>query len=955
MQFKELEKDLKTHLSGDVHFDEISRKIYSVDASIYEIDPIGIVLPRSKEDLIEAVKIAKKHRIPIIPRGAATGITGGCIGKALILDTSKYLNRILHIDYANESVTCEPGVVQDVLNATLASHGYRLGPDTSTGNRATLGGMLANNSAGARSLRYGKMVDHVQSVELLLACGSLMTCQMVDEESFNQKQTLDNSEGRIYRTLHNIRQNDAEEIELRFPKIPRRVSGYNLDELIKPFPLNISQLIAGSEGTLGICTEITMHISKKPMHTALGLLYFHNLITAMHAVMPLLSHQPLAIEMIDHQIIDAGRRSPPLKNKLEWLRTDAKILIFVEFDAQTLEELNQKLKQFQDDILTRSICDHLHILTNASQIAHVWEMRKAGLGLLLSKRSYSRAIAFIEDVAVPPENLASFMQKLTTYLQSQGKEAGIYGHVGAGCMHVRPYMDLRNPKELQKMQQIMDAVSSLVLEEGGSMSGEHGDGRVRSWLHEKMFGEKIVHAFQELKTAFDPDLRMNPGKIVFPTPFLEDLRQGPQMQPSIVSPFLDFTREGGFDLSVDLCNGNGRCRKGEGTMCPSFQATQDEYDTTRARAQALRALIRGDLANSTPSNAEVHAVLDLCLECKGCKTECPSQVDMAKMKAEMTYQYQQKHGIPLRSRLFGQIGRVNWLLSHMPTFFNWLLAKQWFKNLQTWGGIAFERSLPPLNTIRFSTWFKKYTQPTGLDKQVVLFNDTFTEFNELNIGQSAVKVLNALGYFVILPAWQCCGRPLISKGMLVQAREKADALIQSLSPLAEKDLFIIGLEPSCILTIQDDFQDLTQQAQDQIKKIKGLCLTFDEFISKHLEKEAFPTKTSTETPLKLHVHCHQKALVGTSPSLAILKSLPNHQVELIQAGCCGMAGSFGYEKEHYGISMKIGELHLFPAIRQAPEDTKIIANGMSCRAQIKQGTNKKAQHLAEFLADILNV
>ncbi|PJD95413.1 MAG: oxidoreductase [Parachlamydia sp.] len=946
------EQALKNAMQGEVRFDEISRTIYSVDASIYEVEPVGVVLPNSREDLIKAVHIAYAYQMAIIPRGAATGITGGCLGKGLIIDTSKYLNHILHIDYTQELATCEPGVVQDNLNAELAKEGYRLGPDTSTGNRATLGGMLANNAAGARSLRYGKMVDHVHAVELLLATGECISLHEVDEATFIQKQSLPGPEGAIYRAIQHIRATYAEEVRIHFPNIPRRVSGYNLDEIMKPFPLNLSKIIAGSEGTLGICTKITMKICKKPIHNALCLLFFQNLTDALNPVSRLLAHQPLSLELIDEHIIEAGKKVPSLKNISTWIPAAAKFIVFVEFDGETIEQLNAKLQAFEADLTHQQFTAQWRTLREAAQIAQVWELRKAGLGLLLSKRSYSRAIAFIEDVAVPPAHLLSFMQKLNACLKEHHKEAGIYGHIGAGCIHVRPYIDLRDPQDLIHMKQIMESVSDSILEEGGSMSGEHGDGLVRSWLNPKMFGEKLIEAFKILKRAFDPHLRMNPGKIVFPSPFLENLRLDPNTPLFSPETFLNFSAEGGFDLAVDMCNGNGRCRKEEGTMCPSFQATKDEYDSTRARAQALRALIHDRLEAPALAHEGIHDVLDLCLECKACKTECPSQVDMAKMKAEMTYHYQKKHGIPWRSYLFGHIGYVNQLLFPIRKVFNWALQQNWFKSLQAWGGIASQRTLPSMNAHLFSSWFKKYQQPS-CQKQVVLLNDTFTEFNEAAIGISAVKVLNTLGFNVQLPPWKCCGRPLISKGMLAQARQQANLLIDTLYPYAAQGLPIIGLEPSCILTVKDDFQALTKTRQDEIKTIIQQCVTFDEFLAENIG--CFPPlKAPTNARVKLHIHCHQKALVGVNPSLKVLRSLPGYQIELIPAGCCGMAGSFGYEKEHYALSLKIGELHLFPAVRELKQGQHVIANGISCRSQIFQGTEKKALHLAQFLAEIFS-
>lgn len=950
--------DLKSNTSSEIHFDSIHKRAYSVDASIYEIEPLGIVIPKSKQDLISIIKIAQKHLITIIPRGAGTGITGGCIGKGLIIDTSKYLNRILQIDYENEFAICEPGVVQDSLNQALASQGYRLGPDTSTGDRATIGGMMANNSAGARSLLYGKMVDHVEEVEMILATGQLLRFRMLSDSEWVQKSQQNNIEGHIYREITRIRENYHDAIDKNYPRIPRRASGYNLDELIKPGPFNICKLITGSEGTLGIATEIKIKISRKPKSIGLCVVHFDDIKKGMQAIHEMLLHHPIALEMIDDQIIEMGKLSPSMRGKLEWLVGNPKMVFAAEFSGNDLSEVKNKLLAFELDMKTKGI-GFAHIsLTDPLKMNHIWDVRKSGLGLLLSKRTYNRAIAFIEDISIGPDQLPSFMEKFQTYLLSVGKEAGIYGHVGPGCMHVRPFIDLRKKEELNLMQKMMNDVADLVLQHHGALSGEHGDGILRAWLNKKMFGAEVYQAFIELKAAFDPENRMNPGKIIQEHDFLENLRISPETHQTHIDTFLDFSREGGFELSADLCNGNGLCRKKEGTMCPSFQATGDEYDTTRARAQALRAIINGRLPIEDFSSERVHDVLDLCIECKGCKTECPSQVDMAKMKAEFLYHYQEKHGYSLRNRLFGHIGTLNWLASPFASLFNKFVGFRFSKFLLEKIGITSERHLPTLAPQRFSAWFKNFQQPLEKKGKVVLFIDTYTEFNNPHIGKAAVKVLNALGYHVIAPTWQCCGRPLISKGMLKQARKKAATLLQTLSYYAQNNIQIIGLEPSCILTIKDDFQDLISKnfaEKELIHKIIEQSLTFDEFLNNHLKDGLFPIALKYQKRMvKLHGHCHQKSLIGNLPTLNVLKSVPGFQVEEINSGCCGLAGSFGYEKEHYEISMRIGELKLFPSIQSAASNALIVANGISCRTQIKHGTKKEAKHLAEIIFNSIN-
>lgn len=948
-----IEQELRSSIQGDVHFDEITRQVYSVDASIFEILPLGIVIPKNQEDLKKIVDIAAHYHIPITVRGAATGITGGCLGQGLIIDVSKYLNRILKVNLEEGYVICEPGVIQDDLNQALSPFGYRLGPDTSTGNRATLGGMLANNAAGARSLRYGKMSDHVKSVELLLSSGQKYVFSSISEDQWLKKNQQHDQEGNIYRTLWEIRQKNKEEIHTRFPPIPRRVSGYNLDELLKPMPFNPAKLIAGSEGTLGIATEIQMHIVPKPQTTALLLFFFDDLLEAFRQVPSLLHTHPLSLELIDEQIIQLGRTSPSLRNTLDWIKGNPQAILILEIENQTPEDVEEKVRKLIEQ--TQHVGYSQLAILDPKEMAQVWDLRKSGLGILLSKRTYSRAIAFLEDISLPPRELAPFMELFCAYLASQGKQAGIYGHVGSGCMHIRPYMNLREPSELALMRQMMLDVSSLLLQHGGALSGEHGDGWIRSWLNPKMFGEKIMEAFRQLKKAFDPLDLMNPGKIVPLSNEWQDLRANPKESLQSPHTFLDFKPEGGFELAADLCNGNGLCRKKDKLMCPSFQATHDEFHSTRARAQALRAIIHKRLPLEDFASEGLYDVMDLCLSCKGCKTECPSQVDMAKFKSEFLYHYQEKHGYSLRSRIFTHIALIHSWTSLFARFFNWMAQKAFVKKKLELIGISSKRSLPSLALKRFSSWFATYPQPIELNKAVILFNDTFTEFNHPEVGQAAVRVLNELGYRVILPPRSCCGRPALSKGLLKSARKQAQRLITRLWPFAQYGYPIIGLEPSCLLTMRDDYLSLVQlgkEQDNQLRQILSQSLTLDEFLAELIDKGEFKARfKERERCVKVHGHCYQKALIGMHSTLKVLHAIPGFKVEEIQSGCCGMAGSFGYEKEHASISMKIGELHLFPAVRSSGADDWIIANGMSCRHQIKDGTQRQAIHLAEALAN----
>ncbi|SCA63393.1 Uncharacterized protein SCG7109_AN_00250, partial [Chlamydiales bacterium SCGC AG-110-M15] len=648
--------DVKAEFNGDIRFDEASLHIYSVDASIFEINPLGVALPKSVAELIQIARLALRHKIPVIARGAGTGLTGACIGKALIIDCSKHLNKIINIDLEKECVRCEPGVIQDQLNAALRPHGYRLGPDTSTGNRATIGGMVGNNSAGAYSPKYGKMVDHVIALEVLHADGEIHHYQTLNPKEWNKKCSQTNSEGKIYSQITTLIDQYRDEIIENYPQIPRRVSGYNLDALLDSNQRNIAQLIVGSEGTLGLTTQIDLKISKCPQHSTLCVLHFDDLIHALNQVPRLLEFKPIALELIDHDIIEMGRLSPSMRGKLEWLVADPQALLVMELEAPSSEELIDSLTSFEDWALKEGMGYARRYIEEHAQRNHIWALRKSGLGLLLSRRTYSRAIAFIEDLAVDPQHIGPFIAELKEYLTAKGRNAGIYGHAGSGLVHIRPYVDLRKESERKDMLNIMKDVTDLVKKYGGVLTGEHGDGLLRSWLHKKLFGEKIYQAFLEVKNIFDPHRLINPGKMVeAPLPD-QNLRISPKTHVQAIPTFLDFKPEGGFELAVDLCNGNGQCRKNETIMCPSFQAFHDERHSTRARAQVLRAAITGEQPMDLMLTEDVYDVLDLCLECKGCKTECPSQVDMAKIKSEFLYHYQKKNGFSLRNHLFGNIG-----------------------------------------------------------------------------------------------------------------------------------------------------------------------------------------------------------------------------------------------------------------------------------------------------------
>jgi len=958
---KNFEQELKKAIKGEVRFDTLSKKIYGVDASIYEIEPIGVVLPRDESDVQNAIEIAKKYQVQVIPRGAGTGIAGGCIGRGLVIDLSKHMNLIHEISLNEGWAICDPGVVQDQLNAELSPYGFRLGPDTSTGNRATLGGMVGNNSSGARSLRYGKMGDHVLELWGFLSTGEKVHFRsMTNEEiGISSGSVPISTEARLTREIVDRCSRLRDEIDRRYPKIPRRVSGYNLDEFTGNSPYNLCKLICGSEGGLLFVTKIKLKIIPAPVATALCVIHFNSLQEAFEQVPKLLQFPLLSLEMVDEEIIKMGKISRTMKGKLDWLQGDPGALIIAEVDAQNEGDAIDKLAAIE----SMPIGYHKVTMADESSMQYVWDLRKAGLGLLLSRRSYSRAIGFLEDVSVSPYELAPFMKKFMAMLERYGKKAGIYGHIGAGCMHVRPFTNLREPEELKTMRAMMLETADLLLQHQGSLTGEHGDGIVRSWMNEKMFGEVIYKEFQEIKKLFDPDLRLNPGKVIANQDLTENLRIDPNTKQRNLETQFDFSKEGGFALSADLCNGNGQCRKLSDVMCPSYQASYDERHTTRARAQGFRAFFNAKMDASELTGKGLYDVLDLCIECKGCKKECPSQVDMAKMKSEFLYHYQKKHGKTFRSRLFANVGLVNRIGSIFAPLANWIGSSVLSKMVLDLIGIAPQRNLPEFASTRFSKWIywneeikkKNLAENPQIKNQppktrVVLFNDTYTEFNVPNVGHAAYRFLTKLGFEVIVPQWSCCGRPMISKGFLPEAKNAAKKVVDLLHPFAKEGLPIIFLEPSCYSAIIDDYLDLLPG--EEVKEVAKMAITFDRFVEKNM-----PEFKALEGYAKVHVHghCHQKSLDGMDSTLNLLRSIPGLEVNLIQSGCCGMAGSFGYEREHYDFSVAIAHTRLIPQVKKSGELDFLVANGMSCRTQVKDLTGREPLHLAELLDRITEI
>jgi len=949
-----LEQELKQYVKGEVRFDRFSRVLYSTDASIYEIEPIGVVIPKGEEDVAAVVRIARENGVPILPRGGGTSLAGQAVGRAVVVDMSKFMNRILEVNPEGQWVRVQPGIVLDELNAHLRPSGLFFAPDVAPSNRATIGGMVGNNSCGARSIIYGKTVDHVEELRVLLAGGEEVVLKPLTKEAFQAKAKLKTLEGQIYREVQRIVEANRDEILTRYPKIMRRVGGYNLDEFVKDGELNLAKLVVGSEGTLATVLEVKLNLVPRPKMAALTIVHFREFLEAMEATNEILPFGPSAVELIDKMIIDLTRETLEYARRMTFVQGDPEALLLVEFYGTSLGELRAKVEGMEERLRRKGFGYAFVKVFDQEEQVNVWKVRKAGLGLLQGVRGDRKPIAFVEDTAVSPEHLPQYIRRFREILKEHGTTAGYYGHTSVGCIHIRPMINLKEVREIEKMRSIAEAIRDLVLEYGGAMSAEHGDGLARSQWNEKLFGPALYQAFKEVKRAFDPQGIMNPGKIVDAPPMTENLRYGPSYRTLPLKTYLSFEREGGFARAVELCNGMGVCRKKlEGTMCPSYMVTLEEEHSTRGRANLLRAVLSGKLPPEELSGKRLFEALDLCLECKGCKGECPSNVDMAKLKYEFLAHYYEANPRPLRSKLFGSVELLNKLGSRFAPFSNWVMGTRLARlALHRLVGIAPERTLPPFARPTFPEWFaERRVKPTGRRGKVVLFPDTFMTYNYPEIGKAAVRVLEAAGFEVILPEKTCCGRPMISKGMLKEVKANARYNVEKLSAYANQGIPIVGCEPSCLLTFRDEYPDLIDDERATLVAKDSFLL--EEFLLRLHEKGELDLRfNGSKRKLLFHGHCHQKALVGSAPSLKVLR-LPGFEVEEVDSGCCGMAGSFGYEAEHYEISMAVGERRLFKAIRERGSEVEIVANGVSCRQQIVHGTGRRAKHIAEVLADAL--
>ena len=949
VNISELRHELTTALLGDVRFDAVSRALYSTDASVYQIEPVGVALPRSRDDLLRIVRTCVRHSCPITMRGGGTSQAGQAIGAGLIVDTSKYLNAILELNVEERWVRVEPGVVLDELNAQLRPHGLRFAPDVSTASRATVGGMMANNSSGARSVIFGKTIDHVIEQEVVLSDGSVVTFGPLSEGELARKCAGDTLEARCYRTVAEVASAHAEEIERRYPKVLRRVGGYNLDDFVPGRPFNLARLMVGSEGTLGVVLSAKLKLVPLPRAKAVMAIQFAQLLESLAAAPLILRHRPSAVEVMDKSILDHTRKSAALEAmRQSFIEGDPASLLCVEFYDDREENLPPRLQALERDLRAHNLGYRYHHALDLPAQARIWSLREAGLGLSMAMRDDAKSLSFVEDTAVSPERLRDYIERFLAIVARHGTTAGVYAHASVGCLHVRPVVNMKTDAGVRQFEAIANDVSDLVLEFGGALSGEHGDGLVRSPFMEKMFGRALYSAFRTIKQTFDPKGIFNPGKIVDAPPLTANLRFGPKYAARNPVTFFDYAA-GGVAGAIEMCSGLGACRKTlEGTMCPSYMATREEQHSTRGRANVLRLTIAGRLGESGLGDRGVYESLDLCLECRACKAECPVGVDVARFKSEFLSDYWQRHGTPVEARMLGNVSSLARWGSRFAPLSNWIAGSAPVRRLnQRLLGIDKRRRLPH---------FKRQTLRHLVrdeDGQIdaLVFNDTFTNHYDPEIGLAAIEVMRRAGVRTALAPNRCCGRPQISKGLLATAREMAERNTDALHAQAAAGRPIVFCEPSCLSAVKEDAPALLRgENRRRAEQVAAVSVLFEEFAATLMGR--LTLKAGPRSVL-LHGHCHQKSMGLVGPSKAMLSHIPGVNVVDLDAGCCGMAGSFGYAHDHYDVSRAIGERKLFPAVRNKAAGSVVVAAGTSCRHQIADFTGERAIHPAVLLDSLL--
>lgn len=962
-------------MAGEILTDYKTRILYATDASAYREVPMAVAYPKNQPDVGELIRYARDNQVSLIPRTAGTSLAGQVVGSGMVVDFSRYMNRILEVNPREQWIRVEPGVILDEMNAKLEAYGLFFGPETSTSNRCMIGGMVGNNACGSHSILYGSTRDHTLSVKGFLSDGSLVEFGPLSEDGFHEKRQGSKLENLIYSQLYNLLSDPAtrQEIESEYPdrSIKRRNTGYSVDLLLDcvPFtkggePLNLSRLVCGSEGTLMMVTEITLNlVPLPPRHKGVTAAHFQTREEAFRANLIALRHEPGAVEMMDQIILDLTRNNRAQQENRGFVRGHPGAILIVEFARDTYQQVQAAHQALVDDLKAAGYGYHYPLILG-KDTEKVWNLRKSGLGVLSNMQGDARPVSIVEDTAVNVADLPQYMADFQNILNHYRLQCVYHAHIGSGELHLRPILNLKDPEHVELFRNIGREIARLVKKYNGSLSGEHGDGRVRGEFIPLILGEKNYQMLRDIKSTWDPLNIFNPGKITDAPPVNEKLRYAPGRPTREIPTVFDFSDEGGIVRAAEKCNGSGDCRKTEmagGTMCPSYMATRNENDVTRARANILREFLTHSPKDNPFDHGEIYEVMDLCLSCKACKRECPSNVDVAKLKAEFLQHYYDAHGIPLRTRLIANITRLNKLGSLWPGLFNFFMKNPVFQGMiNRLAGFAPQRSMPLLSSTTLNRWMKAYISnlsgPNPPGRKVYLFNDEFTNYNDTDIGIKTIQLLTRLGYQVTIPRHLESGRTFLSKGLLRKARRIANRNMESLHSLVGRQTPLVGVEPSAILAFRDEYPELAYEHNRQAaSNLASHSLTIEEFLQQEMQqgrirKEQFSTQ---KRRILLHGHCQQKAVASTDPSVYILSFPENHHVEEIPSGCCGMAGSFGYEKEHYDVAMKVGELVLFPAVRRAPAETIIAAPGTSCRHQISDGTGRKAMHPVEVLYQAL--
>ncbi|WP_010516682.1 FAD-binding and (Fe-S)-binding domain-containing protein [Croceivirga radicis] len=951
---------------GDFQYDALIRTLYATDASVYRKLPKAVAFPKNDNDLKKLLQFAKDNKIGLIPRTAGTSLAGQCVGDGIVVDTSRYFNQILSVDEKKKQVTLQPGVVRDLLNLYLKPMGLFFGPNTSTSNRCMIGGMVGNNSSGTTSIQYGVTRDKVVKLKTILSDGSEAVFKELDKDEFLVKTQENTLEGTIYSNLYGELSNEDTQIEIKRefpnPKIHRRSTGYAVDELLDNqvfghgnSKINLAKLLVGSEGTLAFTTEITVQLDNlPPTFAAMVCTHYKSLEACLSDVVPVMNHSLHLCEMMDKVILDCTKNNRQQLANRFFVEGDPEAILMLELRAHTKEALDKQIAELQETI-TASGLSYAQPVLYGVDIQKAIELRKAGLGLLGNMVGDKKAVACIEDTAVALEDLKAFILEFSQIMANYDQRAVYYAHAGAGELHLRPILDLKQSKDVKLFRQITTDVAHLTKKYNGSFSGEHGDGIVRAEFIPLMIGQKNYELLRRVKSFFDPNGILNPGKIVDAYPMDQSLRYQVDRKEPTIETFMDFSDSQGILRAAEKCNGSGDCRKTEqmkGAMCPSFHATKQEKDTTRGRANVLREFLTQSQKPNKFDHKELKAVFDLCLSCKACSSECPSNVDIATLKSEFQFQYQETNGYTLRSKLFAHNTKINAVNSKVSGIVNAVYKSPLGTFIKSVTGVAQERQLPPVYRFNFDAFLAKQPQnPNG--KKVVLFIDEFTKYLDVNVGKDAIVLLTKLGYQVQL-FYGDSGRTYLSKGFLKQAKRLAEKNTKILMPMVANNIPILGIEPSSILSFRDEYKRLVKD-KDEVVKLSNSSFIVEEFLAQELQNGSLSSDvfTKEKRTVKMHGHCHQKSLSNQKVTFDILNLPENYSVTIISSGCCGMAGSFGYEKEHYNISMQVGELKLFPAVRKSSSETIIAANGTSCRHQIKDGTGREALHPITILKEAL--